>query len=138
MFGIKYDTWESVCNMYFSLSSGSLKSYLQWFPFTILKNADKEIIKSEEFYEKYINTSSFALFPFAMYQSENFLQKGDGSFRDSSLISPLPYLILQSVGKEVYEQYTKLGLMTFQFIMQEITNICVQNTNKIMMIFSRN
>lgn len=40
-----------------------------------------------------------------MQQSENFLQKGDGSFRDSSLIAPVLYLILQAVGKEISEQY---------------------------------
>lgn len=91
--------------MYFSLKSGSLKSYLQWFPFTKLSNADKETIKSKDFYEKYIDSASFVLFPFVMYQSENFLQKGDGSFRDSSLVSPILYLMLQAVGKEIYEQY---------------------------------
>lgn len=105
MFGIKYETWTSVCDMYFSLKSGSLKSYLQWFPFTKLSNADKETIKSKDFYEKYIDSASFVLFPFVMHQSENFLQKGDGSFRDSSLVSPILYLMLQTVGKEIYEQY---------------------------------
>ena len=29
MFGIKYETWKSTCDMYFSLKLGSLKSYLQ-------------------------------------------------------------------------------------------------------------
>lgn len=105
MFGIKYETWTSVCDMYFSLKSGSLKSYLQWFPFSKLSNADKETIKSKDFYEKYIDSASFVLFPFIMHQSENFLQKGDGSFRDSSLVSPILYLMLQAVGKEIYEQY---------------------------------
>lgn len=106
MFGIKYKTWESVCDMYFSLKVGSLKSYLQWFPFTKLTISDKKIIKSKDFYEKYIDTASFIFFPFVMWKSENFLQKADGSFRDSSLISPILYLILQSVGKEIYEQYS--------------------------------
>lgn len=107
MFGIKYESWSSICDMYFSIKSGSLKSYLQWFPFTKLTNGDKKTIKSREFFDKYINTASFILFPFAMHQSENFLQKGDGSFRDSSLVAPLPYLLLQAVGKEIHDQYTK-------------------------------
>lgn len=108
MFGISYDTWKNVCNMYFSLNTGSLKSYLQWYPFTKLTKQDKDKIKSEDFYNKYIKTSNFIFFPFVMHQSENFLQKGDGSFRDSSLISPFPYLILQSVGKEIYNKYTSI------------------------------
>ena len=92
--------------MYFSLKSGSKKSYLQWFPFTKLSNAEQETIKSRDFYDKYINSASFILFPNVMQQSENFLQKGDGSFRDSSLIAPMLYLILQAVGKEISERYT--------------------------------
>lgn len=105
MFGIKYDTWEKVCSMYFSLSSGSLKSYLQWFPFTKLKGKDIKYMASESFYNKYIKTSSFLLFPYVMHQSENFLQKGDGSFRDSSLVSPILYLVLQCVGKAIHDKY---------------------------------
>ena len=105
MFGVKYDTWKSVCDMYFSLKTGSLKAYLQWFPFTKLTKADKDIISSEDFFNKYIKTGSFVLFPPAMHQSENFLQKSDGSFRDSSLVGPILYLMLQAVGKEIYDQY---------------------------------
>lgn len=40
-----------------------------------------------------------------MHQSENFLQKGDGSFRDSSLLSPILYLVLQAIGKEISNYY---------------------------------
>ena len=50
MFGISYDTWKSVCDMYFSLNACSQKAYLQWFPFTKLSFADKETISGEEFY----------------------------------------------------------------------------------------
>ena len=85
MFGVSYDMWKSICNMYFSLNAGSQKAYLQWFPFTKLSSADKENISGEEFYNSYIKTASFMLFPPAMHQSENYLQKGDGSIRDSSL-----------------------------------------------------
>lgn len=106
MFGVKFETWASICDMYFSLKKGSLKSYLQWFPFTKLTSAEKEIIKSKEFYEKYINTASFVFFPSVMHQSENFLQKGDGSFRDSSLVAPILYLMLQAIGKEIHEKYS--------------------------------
>ena len=97
MFGVSYDTWKSICNMYFSLNAGSQKAYLQWFPFTKLSSADKENISGEEFYNSYIKTASFMLFPPAMHQSENYLQKGDGSFRDSSLVAPVLFLFLQSI-----------------------------------------
>lgn len=108
MFGISYDTWKKVCNMYFSLNKGSQKAYLQWFPFTKLSSADKEIIFGEDFYNRYIKTASFVLFPPAMHQSENYLQKGDGSFRDSSLIGPVLFLVLQSIGMEIHNHYTSV------------------------------
>ena len=56
MFGVSYDTWKSICNMYFSLNAGSQKAYLQWFPFTKFSSADKENISGEEFYNSYIKT----------------------------------------------------------------------------------
>ncbi len=105
MLGIEYETWANVCKMYFSLSKSSLKAYLQWFPFTKLTLKDKEYITSKEFYEQYIKQTSFILFSNAMHQSENFLQKSDGSFRDSSLISPILYLVLQAFGKEISKRY---------------------------------
>lgn len=91
--------------MYFSLKIGSMKSYLQWFPFTKLSDTDKQTIRSRDFYDKYIYSASFILFHSVMQQSENYLQKGDGSFRDSSLVAPVLYLMLQAVGKEISEQY---------------------------------
>ncbi len=94
--------------MYFSLNAGSQKAYLQWFPFTKLSSADKENISGEEFYNSYIKTASFMLFPPAMHQSENYLQKGDGSFRDSSLVAPVLFLFLQSIGLEVHNHYSPI------------------------------
>ena len=105
MFGISYNTWRDICNMYLSLPMGSKKSYLQWFPFTKLSDQDKEELCSEDFYNKYISTGGFVFFPEVMRHSENFIQKGDGSFRNSVLISPLLFLIIQAIGKEISEQY---------------------------------
>lgn len=105
LFGISYDTWKKVCEMYFSLKIGSQKAYLQWFPFTKLSSADKTTIAGEEFYNRYIKTASFMLFPSVVHRSENFIQKGDGSFRDSSLIGPILYMVLQSIGMEIYNCY---------------------------------
>ena len=104
LFGISYTTWKSVCDMYFSLNEGSKKAYLQWFPFTKLSKKDEETISGEDFYNTYIKTASLVLFSSVMHQSENFLQKGDGSFRDSSLIGPILYLTLQT---SVYKGYKR-------------------------------
>lgn len=138
MFGIRYDTWKSICNMYFSLPAGSQKSYLQWFPFTKLSKNDQDTIMSEYFYNKYINSSSLIVFPSVMQKSDNFIQKGDGSFRDSSLVSPLLFLMLQAVGKKFMSSTIRIDLLIFQFTMQAIISICVRITNRTMMIFSKN
>lgn len=105
MFGISYDTWEATCKMYTALGSGTKKAYLQWFPFSKLSQKDTDELCSKDFYNRFIKTGAFVLFPSAMHRSENFLQKSDGSFRDSALVSPFLYLILQAVGKEIANYY---------------------------------
>lgn len=105
MFEIKYDTWEKICNSYRELSMGAKKASLQWFPFTKLTDQDWEYLKDLDFYKKYIENGSFVLFNEAMCRSENYIQKSDGSFRDASLISPLLYLVLQSIGLEISKLY---------------------------------
>lgn len=105
VFDISYNTWNSICNMYFSLGSGSKKAYLQWFPFSKMEEEDKETVKSEDFYNEYISSGAFVLYPGAMLRSENYIQKGDGSFRDAFLISPILYLVLQCIGKEIAYRY---------------------------------
>lgn len=94
--------------MYFSLKRGTLRSSLQLFPFTKLSSADKDILKSKDFYNQYIQNGSFILFPNAMQQSENYIQKRDGSFRDSTLIAPILFLVLQAVGKEIDTHYMSI------------------------------
>lgn len=106
MFGITYDTWKSTCQMYFNLSDGEKAAYLQWFPFTKLSSFDEIYIASQSFYDRYIKTGAFSFFPPNMHQSENYIQKGDGSFRDSALLSPILYLLLQAVGKEISSAYS--------------------------------
>ena len=106
MFGISFDTWKEICSMYFSLHAGIHKAYLQWFPFSKLSDEDKTEIAGEGFYNKYIRTGGFVLFPEVMRHSDNYIQKSDGSFRNASLVSPILFLVLQAVGKEISTRYT--------------------------------
>lgn len=105
MFGISYVSWQNICDMYFNLSLGTKKAYLQWFPFSKISEEDEKVIRSEEFFNQYIKSGCFSLFPEVMRHSENFIQKSDGSFRSSKLVSPIIYLILQSIGKEISMHY---------------------------------
>lgn len=105
MFGISYDTWKEICDMYLSLYVGIHKAYLQWFPFSKLSDADKIQIAGEDFFNKYIKTGGFVLFPEVMRHSDNYIQKSDGSFRNAALVSPIIYLVLQAIGKEIATRY---------------------------------
>lgn len=105
MFGIEYKTWKAICNMYFNLGVGLQKAYLQWFPFSKLSKEEKETICSEDFFKKYIDSGAFVLLSNVMYRTDNYIQKADGSFRDSSLVSPILFLILQAIGKEISQKY---------------------------------
>ena len=105
MFSITYETWKSICEMYFKQKMNTIKAYLQWFPFSKLSQTDKKELISFEFYENYIRSGAFVIIPHSMLRTDNYIQKGDGSFRNSSLVSPILYLILQAIGKTVSEVY---------------------------------
>lgn len=105
MFCISYDTWQEICDMYFSLQMGVNKAYLQWFPFSKLSVEDKEEIAGEIFYNRYIKTGGFVFFPEVMRHTDNFIQKSDGSFRNATLVSSMLFLILQAIGKEISIRY---------------------------------
>ena len=70
-----------------------------------MSDEDKTEISGEDFYNKYIKTGGFVLFPEVMRHSENFIQKSDGSFRNASLVSPILFLVLQAAGKEISTRY---------------------------------
>ena len=105
MFGISYETWKSVCDIYFDQKDEVLQSHLQWFPFSILSDANRITISSQEYYETNIKSGACVLFNETILHTDNYLQKSDGSFRNSSLVSPIIFLILQAIGKTVSESY---------------------------------
>lgn len=105
MLGITYEIWHSICQMYSKIEKKYYKAYIQWFPFSLFNETDWSLLSSQEFFETYIQNGAFVFFPQLMHQSENYLSKSDGSFRDASLISPLLYLVLQCIGKQISDHY---------------------------------
>lgn len=105
LIGITYEIWHSMCQMYSKIEKKYYKAYIQWFPFSLLNDDDWLFLSSPQFFKTYIQNGAFVFFPQLMYQSENYLSKSDGSFRDASLISPILYLILQSMGKVIANNY---------------------------------
>jgi len=78
---------------------------LQWYPLSIVSDDDWDYICGEDFYNDYIRNGTFVMIPEIMHLSDNYIQKGDGSFRDSTLVSPVLYLVLQAIGKEIADRY---------------------------------
>jgi len=103
MFEISYENWIEVCDMYFRGRTRHFKSFIQLFPFSQTEEIEK--IRSEEFYNKYIKNGTGILFPEFLFRTENFIQKGDGSFRNAHLVSPFTFLILQSIGLLISSNY---------------------------------
>ena len=73
--------------------------YLQWYPFTQLSTEEKEVLMSEEFFLQQIKTGVFLYYPENWLITNNYVMKGDGNFRNASLVSPLMYLLALSIGK---------------------------------------
>ena len=102
MLNLKYEDWKSVCEMHLSQKNNRLRNYLQWYP--IYNNKGINFDDTGYFY-KYINNGSFSILKGFTIRTDNYIQKGDGSFRKSSLLSPSLYLILQTIGKTIYDSY---------------------------------
>ena len=94
--------------MYFNLSSGIKKSYLQFFPFSKLSSNDKKIIRSKLFYDIYIKNGSFFFISKNIIRTDGFILKSDNTFRHSTLVSPLLYLVHQAIGKEIWRIYRQI------------------------------
>ena len=105
MFNIEYKVWENICSAYFKLNKNTKKAYLQFFPLTKLSKQDEKNLKSEKFFNDYIKDLTFVTVKECFFRTNNFLQKGDGSFRDSSLVSPILFLVLQALGYKIYNLY---------------------------------
>lgn len=105
LFHISKNVWKSTCNMYFKIKDKSLQNYLQLYPFSNMTKKDKNYISSDEFYEHYIQDGSLTMFNSVMNITDNYLLKKDGSFRNSTLLSPILFLVLQAVGKEISLKY---------------------------------
>lgn len=105
LFGISYETWAQICQMYLYISANSQKHHLQLFPFTKLTKKEKEYIKSEDFYNLYIKNGTFFFFNENHIVTDDFILKSDNSFRHATLLSPLLYLVQQAIGKEIWNKY---------------------------------
>jgi len=79
--------------------------YLQWYPFTRLSAHEKSTLISEEFFNRVIKSGLFLYYSENWLITNNYIMKGDGNFRNASLVSPIMYLIALTIGKNISKAY---------------------------------
>ena len=106
MFGIQYYQWKLTCASYQKARPRRKEAYLQLYPLSKITENGWNKLQSQDFYDKYVSNGSFVNFPYVMFHTSHYMQKDDGSFRDAELLSPILFLILQALGKELSDLYT--------------------------------
>ncbi|WP_144462840.1 AbiA family abortive infection protein [Siminovitchia fortis] len=112
MINMEYDTWNIVCEGIFNQSKQILNKYLQLYPFSILTEDEKGLIKSEEFFYKYIKNGALFKNKLVFDFPKHYIQKSNSSFRNAKLVSPLIYIYLECVGYHVCKSYDRGSITT--------------------------
>ena len=94
-----------VCSQIEIQKSGRKRMYLQWYPFTRLSRKEKETLISESFFNDYIKSGLFLYYSESWLITNNYIMKGNGNFRNASLVSPLMYLVALMIGKSISKVY---------------------------------
>lgn len=105
LWGINYSDWTQTCQMYFSLKKGVKEAYLQYFPLSKLSRKEMKTLMSETFFSKYVNNGGFLYHKEAVFVTDNYILKGDNTFRDVKLLSLLLFLVLQAIGMTISKKY---------------------------------
>lgn len=101
MFNISYDLWKEVVDLYFEIPQKYKKFSLQLYPF--YRKENKIILKSECFFKGVIENGYFVQVDSIMQVGHNFMQRQDGSFRDTQLLSPILFLLLETIGLNIFK-----------------------------------
>lgn len=105
MFGIDYTIWRSTCKGVRKLSDPLFRAHLQLFPFACVTLHDWSYLESETFYENYIRNGAIVHCPDLYFRDDNYIQKSDGSYRNSTLISPIMHLLTTAIGMTLHKSY---------------------------------
>lgn len=94
-----------VCSQIGQQKRGRKSMYLQWYPFTRLSSREKETLVSKSFFNDYIKSGLFLYYSENWLITNNYIMKGDGNFRNASLVSPMMYLVALTIGKSISKAY---------------------------------
>lgn len=102
LYGISYSEWEHYVSLLLNEPSNNLNKYIQTYPFSTLSKNEKEVLVSEKFYEQNIASGSF-LSEKNLIRTETVMTKNDGSLRNVTVVTPIVYLVLLTIGGHIYE-----------------------------------
>lgn len=109
LLGFNYNNWKRTCNLFLNPKiKRSLSMYLQDYPLAKLSSENTETIKSEDFFNEYIETGKVFFNSTVIWRTTNFITKNSGGFRDAQLLSPFLFLLLQAIGVEIQSRYIPL------------------------------
>lgn len=105
LFSFEYEDWKMICSQINIQKHGRKAMYLQWYPFTRLSTKEINTLISEEFFNSFVKPGLFLYYSENWLITNNYIMKGDGNFRNASLVSPIMYLVALTVGKNISKSY---------------------------------
>lgn len=112
MINFDYYTWNIVCEGIFIQNKNSLNKHLQQYPFTIITDNEKEILKSEKFFNNYIKNGALFKNKLSFDFPNHYIQKNNSSFRNTKLLSPIVFIYLECIGYHVSKLYNRESVNT--------------------------
>ena len=106
MFGLLYEDWQNACKSIFKITKAKLKNSFQLYPFSLLSSNEQELLQSNTFFTKYIDTSLYMMSLKSIFKTEYKISKEDLNFRNMSLISPIDYLVLTAIAFMLFRNNT--------------------------------
>lgn len=103
VFGISYNSWKYVCEYYTNLTNDYYIDDIQLYPFYLLNKKEKSILCSKKFFKGYVSNGYFTQFADLNYSRNGYLLNDKFQFKDGKLISPILFLLLEALGKDLYE-----------------------------------
>lgn len=102
---VSYKSWRAACRMV-KREKPRLRSYLQWYPFSVMDAEDWNFVESEQFYSSFIKDGSFIMCRSMRFLRDGLVQKSGHAFRDTKLVSPVIYLYLLAFAIEFHSVFS--------------------------------
>lgn len=105
MINIDYECWQDAVDGVFK--DFPLSPNPQLIPFSKLSPKEKDYIKSEQFYNKYIKSGAFTHYASTWNISNAYIMKPNGIYRKATNISPIFYLLITAFAKYISKLFVE-------------------------------